>query len=132
MDKNIELAEFHEYLTRLNYFRDLSEKGYHPTNIEDDDNLFKLDNEEMKFEHVPLRFSSSKNYVALWRKLFFEEAKGQLIRSRLEEQNPWEEIDYVNFTPLEKFKILNFKKSNASKMSYCPSQLVILSPKKVN
>jgi hypothetical protein len=71
MDKNIELADFHEYLTRLNYFKDLAEKSYHPSNIEDDEHRFKLDSEEMKFEHVPLRFSSSKNYVALWKKLFY-------------------------------------------------------------
>lgn len=42
MDRNIELEELYEYLTNLNYFKDLTEKGYHPTNIEDDENRFKF------------------------------------------------------------------------------------------
>jgi hypothetical protein len=67
----------------MNYFKDLTEKNYTPTNIEDDDNKNKIE-EEINFEHVPLRFASDKNYVALWKKLFYEEAKAQIIKSKLD------------------------------------------------
>lgn len=32
-------------------------------------------------DHVPLKFSSETNYKKRWERLFFEEAKAQILRS---------------------------------------------------
>lgn len=36
-------------------------------------------------EHVPLRFASIEHYIHSWQKLFYEEAKSQIYRSKIEE-----------------------------------------------
>ena len=75
-----------------------------------------------------MRFSSETTYGRLWETLFFFEAKAQILRSKVEEATPPEAVEFINFAPLNKFKLFNFKKILVSSINYNMGTLVVISP----
>ena len=76
------LTKFHIYLCSLNFYNDFIEK---PLNVEEDNPQMIQTQEVATIKHIPLQFDSYDEYIKVWEKLFFIEARAQILKARYNE-----------------------------------------------
>lgn len=81
---NPAVDELHEYVSRLDFYKDLKETEQSiKRNIEYDDvDIPTLEKQDSAI-NVPLKFLTESSYTDVWRKLFLYEARGQILKAKL-------------------------------------------------
>lgn len=74
--------KLYSYLTKLDFYKDFGTKSEDAQRNQEKDNLEaepQLERQE-SIDNVPLSFPSPSTYVDTWKKLFFIEARAQVVK----------------------------------------------------
>ena len=93
--QNTDLDSLYHVILKWDYFADLKEQELFTRHLEEDKTwelLLDATKTNVGVQKVPLRFSSSEEYVAIFRQLFLIEARAQLARSKYTEREDSEKF----------------------------------------
>ena len=135
--QNTDLDSLYHVILKWDYFADLKEQELFTRHLEEDKTwelLLDATKTNVGVQKVPLRFSSSEEYVAIFRQLFLIEARAQLARSKYTEREDSEKFLLNLVKTDEKRNYFNFELlRNVSKnIQYSNGDLILIHLKQIN
>ena len=135
--QNTDLDSLYHVILKWDYFVDLKEQELFTRHLEEDKTwelLLDSTKTNVGVQKVPLRFSSSEEYVAIFRQLFLIEARAQLARSKYTEREDSEKFLLNLVKTDEKRNYFNFELlRNVSKnIQYSNGDLILIHLKQIN
>ena len=110
--QNTDLDSLYHIILKWDYFKDLREDELFTRHLEEDKTwelLLDSTKTNLGLEKVPLRFTSSEEYVKVYFSLFLIEARAQLARSKYTEREESEKFLLNLVKNDEKRKFFNFE-----------------------
>ena len=135
--QNTDLDSLYHIILKWDYFKDLREDELFTRHLEEDKTwelLLDSTKTNLGLEKVPLRFTSSEEYVKVYFSLFLIEARAQLARSKYTEREESEKFLLNLVKNDEKRKFFNFELlRNVSKgITYSNGDLILIHKKPIN